>query len=63
MFSRGNNETMIPKIASFLCTTRVEGNVTFAVAAVVPATAPLLSPVLFFQRRIESGPTAREVKG
>ena len=57
------NETMIPKIASFLGTTQVEGNVMFAVAAVVSATAPLFMLVLFFQRQIVSGLTAGAVKG
>ena len=57
------NETMVPKIASFLGTTQVEGNVMFAVAAVVSATAPLFMLVLFFQRQIVSGLTAGAVKG
>ena len=57
------NETMIPKIASFLGTTQVEGKVMFAVAAVVSATAPLFMLVLFFQRQIVSGLTAGAVKG
>ncbi len=57
------NETMIPAIASFLGTTQVEGNVMFAVAAVVSATAPLFMLVLFFQRQIVSGLTAGAVKG
>ncbi|MBV2359569.1 carbohydrate ABC transporter permease [Thalassococcus sp. CAU 1522] len=57
------NQTMVPKIASFLGTTQVEGNVMFAVAAVVSATAPLFVLVLFFQRQIVSGLTAGAVKG
>ena len=57
------NETMIPAIASFLGTTQVEGNVMFAVAAVVSATAPLFLLVMFFQRQIVSGLTAGAVKG
>ena len=57
------NETMVPAIASFLGTTQVEGNVMFAVAAVVSATAPLFLLVLFFQRQIVSGLTAGAVKG
>ena len=57
------NETMVPKIASFLGTTQVEGNVMFAVAAVVSATVPLFILVLFFQRQIVSGLTAGAVKG
>ncbi len=57
------NETMIPKIASFLGTTQVEGNVMFAVAAVVSATAPLFMLILFFQRQIVSGLITGAVKG
>ncbi len=57
------NQTMIPKIASFLGTTQVEGNVMFAVAAVVSATAPLFALVMIFQRQIVSGLTAGAVKG
>ena len=57
------NQTMIPKIASFLGTTQTEGNVMFAVAAVVSATAPLFILVMFFQRQIVSGLTAGAVKG
>ena len=34
------NQTMVPKIASFLGPTQTEGNVMFAVAAVMSATAP-----------------------
>lgn len=58
-----DNQTMVPKIASFLGTTQVEGNVMFAVAAVVSATAPLFLLVMFFQRQIVSGLTAGAVKG
>ena len=57
------NQTMVPRIASFLGTTQTEGNVMFAVAAVVSATAPLFVLVLFFQRQIVSGLTAGAVKG
>jgi len=57
------NQTMIPKIASFLGTTQVEGNVMFAVAAVVSASIPLFILVMFFQRQIVSGLTAGAVKG
>ena len=57
------NQTMVPKIASFLGTTQTEGNVMFAVAAVVSATAPLFVLVMFFQRQIVSGLTAGAVKG
>ena len=57
------NRTMIPEIAAFLGTTYTEGNVMFAVAAVVSATAPLFILVMFFQRQIVSGLTAGAVKG
>ena len=57
------NQTIVPKIASFLGTTQVEGNVMFAVAAVVSATAPLFALVMMFQRQIVSGLTAGAVKG
>ncbi len=58
-----DNQTMIPKIASFLGSTQVEGKVMYAVAAVVSATAPLFVLILFFQRQIVSGLTAGAVKG
>jgi ABC-type glycerol-3-phosphate transport system permease component len=58
-----DNQTMVPKIASFLGTTQQEGRVMFAVAAVVSATAPLFILVMFFQRQIVSGLTAGAVKG
>lgn len=57
------NQTMVPKIAGFLGTTQTEGNVMFAVAAVVLATFPLFLLVMFFQRQIVSGLTAGAVKG
>lgn len=57
------NQTMIPKIASFLGTTQTKGNVMFAVAAVVSVTAPLFVMIIFFQRQIVSGLTAGAVKG
>ncbi len=57
------NQTMVPKIASFLGTTQTKGNVMFAVSAVVSVTAPLFVMVLFFQRQIVSGLTAGAVKG
>ena len=57
------NRTMIPEIAAFLGTTQTEGNVMFAVAAVVSATVPLFVLVMFFQRQIVSGLTAGAVKG
>lgn len=58
-----SNRTMVPQIAAFLGTTYTEGNVMFAVAAVVSATAPLFVLVMFFQRQIVSGLTAGAVKG
>ena len=42
------NRTMVPQIAAFLGTTYTEGNVMFAVASVVSATAPLFILVMFF---------------
>ena len=54
MLLSDENRTMVPKIAAFLGTTYTEGNVMFAVAAVVSATAPLFILVMFFQRRIVS---------
>ncbi len=63
MLLSSQNETMIPAIASFLGTTQIEGNVMYAVAAVVSATVPLFFLVLFFQRQIVSGLTAGAVKG
>ena len=63
MLLRQENQTMIPKIASFLGSIQNEGNVMFAVAAVVSATVPLFILVLFFQRQIVSGLTAGAVKG
>lgn len=58
-----DNQTMVPKIASFLGSTQEAGNVMFAVAAVVSASAPLFLLVMFFQRQIVSGLTAGAVKG
>ena len=63
MLLSDDNRTMVPKIAAFLGTTYTEGNVMFAVAAVVSATAPLFILVMFFQRQIVSGLTAGAVKG
>ena len=57
------NQTMVPKIASFLGSAQEQGNVMFAVAAVVSATVPLFILVMFFQRQIVSGLTAGAVKG
>lgn len=58
-----SNRTMVPAINAFMGTTQTEGNVMFAVAAVVSATAPLFILVMFFQRQIVSGLTAGAVKG
>lgn len=58
-----SNRTMVPAIAAFLGSTFEEGNVMFAVAAVVSATAPLFVLVMVFQRQIVSGLTAGAVKG
>lgn len=58
-----SNRTMVPEIAAFLGTTYTEGNVMFAVAAVVSATMPLFILVMFFQRQIVSGLTQGAVKG
>jgi ABC-type glycerol-3-phosphate transport system permease component len=63
MLLNEENRTMVPAIAAFLGTTQTEGNVMFAVAAVVSATAPLFVLVMFFQRQIVSGLTAGAVKG
>ncbi|MBD3679264.1 MAG: carbohydrate ABC transporter permease [Rhodobacteraceae bacterium] len=57
------NRTMVPQIAAFLGTTYTEGNIMFAVAAVVSATVPLFILVMFFQRQIVGGLTAGAVKG
>jgi ABC-type glycerol-3-phosphate transport system permease component len=63
MLLRQENQTMIPKIASFLGSIQDEGKVMYAVAAVVSATVPLFILVMFFQRQIVSGLTAGAVKG
>ncbi len=63
MLLKQENQTMIPKIASFLGSIQDEGKVMFAVAAVVSATVPLFVLVMFFQRQIVSGLTAGAVKG
>ena len=63
MLLSGENETMVPAIASFMGNVQQEGNVMFAVAAVVATTAPLFLLVMFFQRQIVSGLTAGAVKG
>lgn len=58
-----SNRTMMPQVAAFLGTTYTEGNIMFAVAAVVSATVPLFILVMIFQRQIVSGLTAGAVKG
>ncbi len=63
MLLSSENHTMVPKIASFLTQIREQGNVMFAVSAVVSAMVPLFFLVLFFQRQIVSGLTAGAVKG
>jgi len=63
MLLNEGNRTMVPAIAGFLGSTFEEGNVMFAVASVVSATAPLFILVMFFQRQIVSGLTAGAVKG
>ncbi|MBX2886493.1 MAG: carbohydrate ABC transporter permease [Granulosicoccus sp.] len=63
MLLSSENHTMVPAIASFLGSTREQGNVMFAVSAVVSAMVPLFFLVLFFQRQIVSGLTAGAVKG
>ena len=63
MLVSAENQTMVPKLASFLGTTQTKGNVMFAVAAVVSITAPLFVMIMFFQRQIVSGLTAGAVKG
>ena len=57
------NQTMVPKINSFLGTIQTEGTIMYAVAATVSATVPLFILVMFFQRQIVSGLTAGAVKG
>ena len=63
MLLSSENQTMVPRIASFLGSVREQGNVMFAVAAVVSSIVPLFFLVLFFQRQIVSGLTAGAVKG
>ena len=58
-----SNRTMVPEIAAYLGTTYTEGNVMFAVSAVVSASVPLFLLVMVFQRQIVSGLTAGAVKG
>jgi trehalose/maltose transport system permease protein len=63
MLLSASNRTMVPEIAAYLGTTYTEGNVMFAVSAVVSASVPLFLLVMFFQRQIVSGLTAGAVKG
>ena len=63
MLLNQNNQTMVPKIASFLGSTISAGNIMYAVAGVVSATVPVFILVIFFQRHIVSGLTAGAVKG
>lgn len=58
-----SNQTMVPKIASYLGQIQAEGNVMYAVAAVVSVTVPIFLLVMFFQRYLVSGLTAGAVKG
>ena len=58
-----DNQTMVPKIASFLGKIQAEGKVMYAVAAVVSTTLPIFLLVMVFQRQIVSGLTAGAVKG
>lgn len=57
------NQTMVPKIASYLGKIQSDGNIMFAVAAVVSVTIPIFLLVMFFQRYLVSGLTAGAVKG
>lgn len=57
------NQTMVPKIASYLGKIQNEGNIMYAVAAVVSVTIPIFLLVMFFQRYLVSGLTAGAVKG
>ena len=57
------NQTMVPKVASFLGTTQSEDKIMYAVAAVVSAVIPLFLLILLFQRQIVSGLTTGAVKG
>ena len=63
MLLSSENQTMVPRIASFLGSVREQGNVMFAVAAVVSALLLLFFLAMFFQRHILSGLTAGAVKG
>ena len=62
LLSKGN-QTMVPKIASFLGSTQKEGEVMSAFASVLLATVPLFVLIMFFQNQIVSGLAAGAVKG
>ncbi len=57
------NQTMVPKIASYLGKIQSDGNIMYAVAAVVSITIPIFILVMFFQRYLVSGLTTGAVKG
>ncbi len=57
------NQTMIPRIAAFLGSVQLRGQIMYAVAAVVSVIVPLIILVLFFQKRIVGGLTSGAVKG
>jgi ABC-type glycerol-3-phosphate transport system permease component len=57
------NQTMVPKIASYLGQIQADGNIMYAVAAVVSVSVPIFLLVMFFQRYLVSGLTAGAVKG
>ena len=57
------NQTMVPKIASYRGKIQSDGNIMFAVTAVVSVTIPIFLLVMFFQRYLVSGLTAGAVKG
>ncbi len=58
-----DNQTMVPKIASYLGQIQSDGNIMYAVAAVVSVAIPIFLLVMFFQRYLVSGLTAGAVKG
>ena len=58
-----SNQTMVPKIASYLGKIQSDGNIMYAVAAVVSITIPIFILVMFFQRYLVSGLTTGAVKG
>lgn len=58
-----DNQTMVPKIASFLGKVESSGKIMYAVAAVCMTTLPIFLLVMFFQRQLVAGLTAGAVKG